>query len=94
MTPSTAQSTHLVTAGATIGMGGVEWLTMNSTFVTAICVIITTIATMAFGFWNAKSNSDRNKVNKRDISISLLIELKSSGKDSFTMAEIEEELIK
>lgn len=70
---------HMMT-GATIGGGALEWLTLNSSAITALAVASTAIASIAFGFWNAKSNSDRNKVNRRNIVETLVSELKQHGK--------------
>ena len=82
MSQSASQTTHLVTAGATIGAGSLEWLTMNSSAITAMCVILTTVTALIFGFWNARSNAitahaneERNKINRRCIIDELLKEI-------------------
>ena len=80
MTPNTAQTAQHLMTGATIGGGFLEWLTVNPSAVTAMAVASTAIASIAFGFWNAKSNSDRNKVNRRSIIDSLVSDLRKAGK--------------
>ena len=80
MTTNATHTVQHIMTGATIGGGALEWLTLNSSAITALAVASTAIASIAFGFWNAKSNSDRNKVNRRNIVDTLVSELKSSGK--------------
>ncbi len=77
---SAQQTAHHVLTGATIGGGMLEWLTVNSSAVTAMAVVTTTIASIAIGVWNAKSNSDRNKVNRRDITNAIINDLRKAGK--------------
>lgn len=82
MTPTASQTTHHVLTGITIGGGALEWLTINSSAITALAVIATAVTSMAFGLWNAKSNSERNKVNRRDIKDAIFHDLEKAGKSN------------
>lgn len=82
------QTTQHILTGATIGGGALEWLTVNSSAVTALAVVTTAIASIGFGFWNAKSNSERNKVNRRDIIETICRDLKSAGKSELYISDL------
>jgi len=49
--------------GATFGVGALDWLSVNSEAITPGAVIVTALAAVVFGFWNAYSNSKRNEIN-------------------------------
>jgi hypothetical protein len=78
-TQTTATIQHVMT-GATLGGGALEWMTVNSSAVTALAVCITAITSIALGIWNARSNSMRNKINKRDITSEIVLGLRNAGK--------------
>jgi hypothetical protein len=80
MTPNTATTIHHVMAGATLGGGALEWLTVNSSAVTALAVCATAITSIVVGIWNARTNSKRNQINKRDIISEIVLELRRVGK--------------
>lgn len=80
MTTPASQTTHHILAGITIGGGALEWLTVNSSAVTALAVVATAVTSIGFGFWNAKTNSDRNKINRRDITDTMFRDLERAGK--------------
>lgn len=90
--PSAAQTAQHIMAGATFGGGLLEWLTINSSAVTALAVASTAIASIGFGFWNAKSNSDRNKVNRRDILEKIYYDLEKAGKSSYYIKDLKDTL--
>ncbi len=77
---NTAQTTQHILTGATLGGGMLEWLTVNSSAVTALAVVATAVTSIGFGYWNARSNSERNKVNRRDITEAIFKDLEKSGK--------------
>jgi hypothetical protein len=74
--------------GITFGVGFLDWLATNSESITPAAVIITTIFAVIFGFWNAKSNSQRNKINKRDIVETLITDLERESKETYSINEI------
>lgn len=82
MTPGATQTTHHILTGITIGGGALEWLTINSSAITALAVVATAITSIGFGYWNARSNSERNRVNRRDITDSIFKDLEKAGKSS------------
>ena len=82
------QTTQHILTGATIGGGALEWLTVNSSAVTALAVVTTAIASIGFGFWNAKSNSERNKVNRRDITEAIIKDLEIAGKSEQYISDL------
>lgn len=92
MSPSSTQTAHHVLTGVTIGGGAIEWITLNSSFITVVAVVVTSIASIMLGAWNAKSNSDRNKVNRRDIIATLLTDLEHDEDKSYSVSEIKAKL--
>jgi len=81
MSMQPTQATHLVLSGATVGAGGyVEWIANNGSVITTSSIALTAIAGIAFGLWNAISNHNRNKVNKRAILEDIITKLERSGK--------------
>ena len=80
MTTSTTATIQHVMTGATLGGGALEWMSVNSSAVTALAVSVTAVASIALGIWNARTNSKRNKINRRDITNGMINELKKSGK--------------
>ena len=78
--------------GVTFGVGFFDWLATNSASITPGAMILTTIAAVVFGFWNAKSNSDRNKVNKRDITAAIIDDLRAAGKTDKYINDLKETL--
>jgi hypothetical protein len=77
----TAQTTHHVLVGATIGGGTLEWIALNSSAITAIAVVATAITSIALGIWNARINSERNNINRRDVTQAIVDKLRAGGKD-------------
>ena len=69
MNPATqsTQTAHHVLTGVTIGGGVIEWVTLNSSFITVSAVALTSIASIVFGVINARANTMRNRINKRMI---------------------------
>jgi hypothetical protein len=80
MSAQATQTTHHVLAGVTIGGGGLEWITLNSSAITAIAVVATALTSIALGIWNARINSARNNINIRDVTQSIVDKLKKQGK--------------
>jgi hypothetical protein len=78
---STPASTaaHMMT-GATLGGGALEWLTVNSSAVTAIAVMLSAIASIALGLINSQTARKRLRVNRRDITQTIIHDLKTAGK--------------
>ena len=74
------QTVHHVLTGVTVGGGLIEWVSLNSSFITVMLVATTSLASIAFGAWNAKSNSERNRINRRDVTDSIIKDLERSGK--------------
>ena len=77
---STQQTVHHALTAATVGGGILGWLTVNSTLATVLTVMTTGVASIVIGLWNARSNSKRNEINKRDITNSILENLEKGGK--------------
>jgi hypothetical protein len=89
---TTAQ--HLMT-GMTIGGGTLEWMTVNSSAVTAIAVCLTAVTSIALGIWNARTNTinatanvERNRINKRDILEDSLNKIRASGASEDYITEL------
>ena len=93
MTPTHATQTaqHVLT-GATIGGGVMEWVTLNSSFITVSAVALTSIASIAFGVINARANTMRNRINKRNIVEDLIEELEDDVR--YTTEDIKKALRK
>jgi hypothetical protein len=77
----TAQTSHHVLVGATIGGGALEWITLNTSLITAFAVVATALSSMALGVWNARINSERNTINRRDVTQAIVDKLRAGGKD-------------
>ena len=86
-TQTTATIQHVMT-GATLGGGALEWMTLNSSAVTALAVCITAATSIALGIWNARSNSERNKINKRDITSEMILGLRKAGKSNEYISDL------
>ena len=97
-------SQHITTSmqklaeGVTYG-GGLAWLTVNSSAITAIAVVTTGIASIYFGrankitaARNASANEERNKINKRDITERLITDLDLIDGGCYTADEIKARL--
>lgn len=81
--------------GATFSVGALDWLSANSDSITPAAVIVTALAAVIFGFYNArsgrmntasndliaKSAAEANRINERDITASIISQLERSGKD-------------
>jgi len=66
--------------GVTFGVGFFDFLAENSASIAPFAMLLTALAAVVFGFWNAKSNSDRNKINERDVTCGLIRKLELQGK--------------
>lgn len=87
------QTAHHVLAGVAIGSGTmVEWITLNSSFITVSAVALTTVASIVFGIVNARTQRMRNRINKRSIVEDLIDSLDENKTYSFE--EIKKELRK
>ena len=84
------QTIHHVLTGVTVGGGLIEWVSLNSSFITVIVVAITSIASIGFGFWNGKSNAERNKINRRDITDAIMRDLEKAGKSEQYIEDLRE----
>ncbi len=99
MTPNAAQTTHHVLAGMTLGGGALEWLTINSSALTAMTVVITGIVSLWFGYENKKSmrinanaNKTRNTINRRDIATSIIEDVERAGKSQEYIEDLKQAL--
>jgi hypothetical protein len=95
MTTQTATTIQHVMTGATLGGGALEWMSVNSSAVTALAVCVTAITSIALGVWNAKirtaelrANEDRNRINKRDIISEMVLELRRVGKSELYINDL------
>ena len=79
MNHGTATAQQL-TAGAAMGGGGLSFLATHSSEITVIAVVITGIASIVFGIWNAKIQARRNQINRRNVIEDLIADLERSGK--------------
>jgi hypothetical protein len=98
MADSLVQNLKTLSEGATYG-GGLAWLSTNSGGLTVIAVVCTAIASLYFGSErrkadnrNATANEERNRINERDITSSIMQKLKSSGKSEEYIDDIIETL--
>jgi hypothetical protein len=66
--------------GATIGGGTLEWMTTNSSTMTALAVCITAITSIVLGIWNARTNAERNHINRREILSDIMHDMRKAGK--------------
>jgi Na+/pantothenate symporter len=66
-----------LTTGATIGGGGLSFLTQYSSEITVIAVVTTAVASIALGIWNGRIQAKRNTINKRNITEDILRSLES-----------------
>ena len=62
----------------TVGSGTWAWFGQNATALSALATIITGLVFATCAIWNAASNHQRNKVNRRDIVEAVLIDLEKS----------------
>lgn len=94
MTPvsQTSQTAHLVLTGATIGGGLMEWVTLNSSFITVTAVALSSIAGVVLGIVNARTNTERNRINKHIIIEDLMSNLDPDK--TYTAEEIRTKLNK
>jgi len=92
MNANAAQTTQHLMAGATIGGGMLEWLTINSSAITALAVLATCVTSIGFGFWNGRSNSERNRINRRDIIQSIVDDLEVAGKSEQYIGDLKKTL--
>lgn len=88
MNPSTAQTAHHVLTGATIGGGLIEWVTLNSSFITVVTVALTSIASIAIGVWNARTNSEKNRIDRRHVVERLITKLDVDEDETYTADDI------
>jgi len=91
---STQQTTHHLLTGVTVGGGALEWLSVNSSAVTVIIVMMTGVASIAIGIWNARSNSRRNQINKRNIVNDIIEDLEKGGKSDDYISDLIESMKK
>jgi hypothetical protein len=77
MSHSVVSTAQHITAGATIGGGGLSFLTVYSSEITVGAVVMTAVASIIFGIWNGKIQSQRNTINKRNITEDILRSLES-----------------
>jgi len=85
---SIQQTTHHILTGVTVGGGALEWLTVNSSAITVLVVMITGAASVGIGIWNGRSNSERNRINKRDITDGILKSLEKDGKSDEYISDL------
>lgn len=72
MSTEVASTAQQVTAGATIGGGGLSFIAMHSSEITVIAVVITAAASIIFGIWNGRIQSERNSINKKNITDAII----------------------
>ena len=72
MSQNAASTMQQVTAGAAMGGGGLSFLTMYQSEITVGAVVITGVASIIFGIWNGKIQSQRNAINKRNLTADIL----------------------
>lgn len=72
MSQEVASTAQQLTAGATIGGGGLSFLSMYSSEITVAAVVTTAVASIIFGIWNGRIQSERNVINKRNITDDIL----------------------
>jgi hypothetical protein len=93
MNSSTATAQQL-TAGATIGGGGLSFLTVYSGEITVAAVAITAVASILFGIWNGKIQTARNRINRRGVTEDIIFDLEKSGKSEEYINDFRESLRK
>ena len=88
-----------VFTGATFSVGALEWLSINSDAITPGAVIVTALAAVIFGFFNAKSSrmiavgtNEANRINKRDVTSDIMDDLINSGKSKEYIEDLKESL--
>jgi sulfite exporter TauE/SafE len=79
MSQSSMGSVQNVLTGATLGGGGLSWLTQYTSEITVAAVVITGVFSILFGFWNARSNAKRNDINELIIKGKIIKQIEKAG---------------
>jgi hypothetical protein len=83
-----------ISAGVAMGGGGLSFLAEYSSEITVITVVLTAIASVIFGVWNAKIQSRRNKINRRNVIEDIINDLEKCGKNASYVDEFRQSLRK
>jgi len=97
MNLNAANVIHEVTTRVTVCGGFITWVAANSSVLTLLVFACTGVASIVCGIVNArtnkenaKANTNRNKINKREITESIINELKESGKSNEYIKDLKE----
>lgn len=75
MSQHVANTAQQVFSTATIAGGSASYIATHSSEITVIAVVITGVFSIIFGLWNARIQSKRNDINKRNITEDILATL-------------------
>jgi hypothetical protein len=82
MGSQTAVAIQEMSTKVTLLGGFCTWASANSNVLTLFIFACTGLASIIYGLMNARANKERNRINRRDITDSIMNDLKHSGKNT------------